>query len=83
MNMKKNMEKDINNMKCDFCNNEATVSLGTKKVFNMCNECLGEALEDLAEKKNECKVCDENYTCPKCMGCEDCEELEIEDDDMF
>lgn len=82
--MKKNMEKDINNMKCDFCNNEATVSIGTSKAFNMCDDCLKEALSYLKEKKDECKVCDENYTCPQCMGeCNECEELEIEDDDMF
>ena len=71
-------------MKCDFCNNEATVSIGTKKAFNICDECLCEVLKDLAEKKTECKVCDENYTCPKCMECECCDELEeVEDDDMF
>ena len=87
VNMKKNMEKDINNMKCDFCNNEAHTSLGTKKAFNICDECLYKVVEDLAKKKNKCKVCDENYTCNKClehMECEDCEELEeVEDDDMF
>lgn len=60
--------KDWNNMKCDFCNNEATVSLGTEHKFTMCRDCLKEAISYLKEKKNEC---------------EDCEELEIEDDDMF
>lgn len=70
-------------MKCDFCNNEAFTTIGTDHKFTMCHDCLKEAISYLQEKKNECKVCDENYTCPKCMGCEDCEELEIEDDDMF
>ena len=73
-------------MKCDFCKNEATVSLGTKKVFNMCNECLEKAITHLKEE-NACKRCDENWTCPDCMKCNDCEECEeleeVEDDDMF
>ena len=71
-------------MKCEFCNNEATVSIGTDHTFTMCNDCLKEAVNHLKEKKMECKVCDENYTCPKCMECECCDELEeVEDDDMF
>lgn len=69
--------------KCDFCKNEATVSIGTCHPFTMCNDCLKEVVNHLKEKKNECKICDENYTCPKCMECEECEELDIEDDDMF
>lgn len=70
-------------MKCDFCNNDATVSIGTSKAFNICDDCLKEVISYLKEKKNECKVCDENYTCSKCMS-KDCEELEeVEDDDMF
>lgn len=57
-------------MKCDFCNNEAHTSLGTKKAFNICDECLYKVVEDLAKK------------CPNVN--EDCEELEeVEDDDMF
>ena len=67
-------------MKCDFCNNEAHTSLGTKKAFNICDECLYKVLEDLAQKHPECETGDENSTC-EC--CEACEELEIEDDDMF
>lgn len=72
-------------MKCDFCNNEAFTTIRTDHKFTMCNDCLKEAVSYLREKKNECKVCDENYTCPKCMSeCEACEELEeAEDDDMF
>lgn len=70
-------------MKCDFCNNEAHTSLGTKKAFNICDDCLKKVFDDLAQKRPECKRCDENYTC-ECCNCEDCEELEeIEDDDMF
>lgn len=70
-------------MKCEFCNNEATVSIGTSKAFNICDDCLNKVLKDLEEKRAECKACDENYTCPKCMS-KDCEELEeVEDDDMF
>lgn len=70
--------------KCYFCENKATVSVWGEMLIRICDDCWKEAVNHLKEKKMECKVCDENYTCPKCMECEDCEELEeVEDDDMF
>lgn len=68
-------------MKCDFCKNAATVSLGTEKAFNICDECLYKVVEDLAKKRTECETGDENSTCECCEACEELEE--VEDDDMF
>lgn len=57
--------------KCYFCENKATVSVWGEMLIRICDDCWKEAVNHLKEKKMECKVCDENYTCEKCKALEE------------